>query len=278
MNAIKIMFAKVFGERNTGTNFLVKLLDANTNLINLTHSNKNDYKKRRMQQLTLWNAKELKSEQTRDFLKQRLVDAEREREFHLNFGWKHAKIQIERIENLPRFKDTLFICLIRNPWRFISALHRRPYNYLPKSKKNFEDFILSPLITNQRDGITDCFLDNPVELWNLKVNSYFNFAQKHPSNVRIVYYEEIMQDTQQFLDNLSSFCCLKNNIIIPQESTKNDKKTFEDYKQEVLNYSPLKVLGDKPTELISDRLDHTVFAKTIYSKMTSFMNLLPQEM
>ena len=182
------MFVKVYGERNTGTHFLSKLLKINTDLAEL-RARKVTEKKTELKTLLSSFSSIEQSPVMRRLIRERLIDAQRDRQFEENFGWKHAAVDTRRVEMNPQFNQTLFICLIRNPWRFISALHRRPYNYLPEVADSLKDFIVSPLIANSRDGLKNVFQPNPVELWNQKVASYLEFAGKYPENVRILYYE-----------------------------------------------------------------------------------------
>ena len=270
------MFVKVYGERNTGTHFLSKLLKINTGLVEL-RARKITEKKSELQNILSSFSSIEQSPVMRRLLKERLIDAQRERQFEENFGWKHAAVDIRRVETNPQFDQTLFICLIRNPWRFISALHRRPYNYLPEVADSLKDFIVSPLIANSRDGLKNVFQPNPVELWNQKVASYLEFAGQYPQNVRILYYESLLMDVEGFLKSLKNCCRVKRKAKIPSRSTKRslttskrDSKTFQDYKREVEQYEPSKALGFEKALLIQQRLDKNVFAKTLYASLGQY--------
>jgi hypothetical protein len=206
-------------------------------------------------------------------IKERLIDTETANSFCKNFGWKHAAISPQQMQKSSLFEDTLFICLIRNPWRFISALHRRPYHYIPAAKKELEDFIQSPLLTNARDGLEDFVLSTPVDLWNKKIASYQTFQLLYPERVKIVYYEEVITEIDSFLHLLTPFCSVNNEKSVPISSTKNDNKTFIDYKKEVELYSPIKSIGKKCTSLITQKLNKRVFKKTIYRSLPNFKGI-----
>lgn len=265
-------YIKVFGERNTGTNFLVELLDSNTNLRHLIHRDKTR-NRAELNKLVSAYPRLKKSEISRKIILERITDAKREKDFLNNFGWKHAAINSDKMEKSDLFQDTLFLCLIRNPWRFISALHKRPYNYLPKAKKELRSFIQSPLITTTRDGLEESLLNTPVDLWNKKVASYQHFQRVHPERVMILYYEEIMNDIDHFLLELKPFCKVSKQTKIPISSTKKDKKTFNDYRREVQLYSPLESIGAKCTKLITKKLDKRIFNQTIYKKLSNFKDI-----
>lgn len=111
-------YIKVFGERNTGTNFTNELIRRNIEGIELLeHGNNNRVEEIYKQFPQDWS-----------LLRERLIDRERGIEFERNFGWKHAFITQEMLMKSPRHHETLFVILIRNPFRFLYSLHRRPYN------------------------------------------------------------------------------------------------------------------------------------------------------
>ena len=261
------MNIKVFGERNTGTNFLCKLLLDNTNLNCLVHgSNKHlkDLKNELIQQhFTKTFLNKHLHKQLSSLIEEQLIDKQRSLEFDSNFGWKHAKINPDRIKECPLYEKTIFICLIRNPWRFITALHKKPYNLFPNTKSSLVEFINLSFLPNKRDGIKDIFLINPVDFWNIKVNSYFHFKDVS-SKVFIVYYEQLVKDPKIVLDLISPYCNVSKELKIPLKSTKGDDKTYEQYKNETIKYNPKEELGKQIYNLIYEKIDKDLLKKTIY--------------
>lgn len=273
------MFIKVFGERNTGTHFLIQLLRDNTNAELLIHE---DGPRQRSREnfnkiLTCYPHFAEKNQALRSLIIERFIDSDRERDFAENYGWKHAAVNAEELKRNPKFHNTLFVCLIRNPWRFISALHRRPYNIFPAPKTSLEEFIQSPLLANARDNLIEPYISSPVELWNKKVASYIDLKDTCPTNVVIAYYEEIICDIPAFLSSLRFFCKTKAEPVIPTRSTKRDtktltrdNKTFSDYKAEVERYSPQHALGVKACNLITERINTNIFEQTIYKQYSQY--------
>lgn len=254
---------KVFGERNTGTNFLNQLIAKNTDLSVLQHE-KNAVTVQRLEQLYenhhyLANA----SPQLRNMILARLIDQQRKEEFSQNFGWKHARVEADHLLTSPRFNTTLFIFLVRNPWRFISALHKRPYNLFPSPKGSLSDFVDSSFIANERDLFPCNFVQNPVDFWNIKVSSYFD-AHKSINNSFVCYYESIMKSPEQFLHLLEPYCRVSECISVPNRSTKGDRKTFSDYQREAELYDPRAELGDSIYHKILDKIDQNVLSQTPY--------------
>ena len=261
------MNIKVFGERNTGTNFLCKLLRDNTNLNFLAHRSAvplKDLKNELIQKhFTKTFLNKHLHKQLSCLIEDRLIDKLRSLEFDSTFGWKHAKINPYRIKECPLYEKTIFICLIRNPWRFTSALHKKPYNLFPSTKTSLEEFIKLSFLPNERDGIEDVFLINPVDFWNIKVSSYFHFKDVS-SNVFIVYYEQLVKDPKFVLDLVSPYCNVSKELKIPMKSTKGDNKTYKQYKNETIKYKPKEELGNNVYNLIYERIDKDLLKKTIY--------------
>ncbi len=294
MTNTKFKYFKVFGERNTGTNFLTSLILNNTNLLSRPALRDKEKKEKERTKIKLEVEKIIKILSLEEFfyeedsfyfrffknylkkkqtiyklIKEKARDQRESR--RSNFGWKHSAIDCEEISKNKDFDRTLFICIVRNPWRFISGLYRRPYNIIQKKPSSIKEFIISPIYINQRDNLKVAILDNPVDLWNLKVSSYFKFKDLYPNNVKLIFYEDLIQDTYT-LWNLLDQDIIKDfdNINIPSASTKGDKTTYSDYKKEVENYDPYKSLGKEITHLIKERINTEVFIKTPYIKMIEF--------
>jgi hypothetical protein len=265
------MYCKIFGERNTGTNFLTKIIRLNTDLQHIDSSSirrssqkKDAIIRNCIQKNLIPVSAPIINQYLAPLVLDRFIDEQREDEFAITFGWKHARILKDKIMQSQRYSDTLFICLIRNPWRFISALHKRPYNLFPKVKCTLEEFIAMPCLANQRDGLEDLLVINPVDFWNQKVSSYFSFADES-NQVLIIYYEELVCDPESFLNKLRTFCKVSDKMTIPSNSTKGDPRSFDDYRQEALHYDARKTLGNLAYTMILERLDHKVLEKTIYN-------------
>ena len=259
----QISFVKVFGERNTGTNFLESLIKENTNLSVLKHGG-NEIPKNRLD--LIWKSIPFPQKQSpmlRRLILDRLIDQQRKDEYCLNFGWKHSLVDINHLKISPRFNATLFVFLVRNPWRFLSALHKRPYNLFPRVNVDMLDFVDSSFLANERDRLPCNFVQSPVEFWNLKVESYFN-ANSNIVNSLICYYEQIMQSPECFLKSLSEYCNISEHLSIPMKSTKGDEKTFDDYQKETAKYDPLSELGETLYLKILGKLNKETLQKTPY--------------
>ena len=258
-----LRYVKVFGERNTGTNFLNQLIRKNSNFNVLEHqSNQSSLNKLNLV-LPELKTKQY-SESLRRLILDRLIDQQRKDEFNLNYGWKHSMVHMPELSYSARFENTLFIFLIRNPWRFVSALHKRPYNLNPRPRGDLLHFIDSTFIANERDGFKRAIVFNPVDLWNLKVESYYQCHGTLKSSL-ICFYENVVQSPQCFLESLRPFGLINQDIALPIESTKKEEKSFYDYQNEAFIYNPREELGDEVYLKILGKLDKDTLQKTIYS-------------
>ena len=259
---------KVFGERNTGTNFLQSFLRLNTSLKVLKGGDggRDDIKK---QFKNFISKHDIKDPFAHKLVMESLLDQESTKRSQTNFGWKHAFVCPKMLSKVSGFDDVCFVFIIRNPWRFISSLHQKPYNLLPKPTADLSHFIRSPIYVNQRDRLSSRLINNPVELWNLKVRSYFEFSLAYPKQSLIVYYEDLVLSPDRFADHLRNYCAVKEKIIVPNDSSKKhrgDTKTFAEFCEEVRCYNPRKVLGESIFSLIAAQLDQDLIAQTPYQE------------
>ena len=263
-----LRYVKIFGERNTGTHFLTQLVDINTSLKPLKNQSKNVIRPGLKKILASYKESGSKNAATSGLLNSiilnRLLDEQRRNEQDKNFGWKHALVEPQSILNTKRHNNTLFVFLIRNPWRFISALHKRPYNLIPKPSKDIRTFINSSFLANERDNLPSLVIENPVDLWNQKVKSYFKCSTKINNSI-ICYYEEIVESPQEFIKKLAPFCRINDSTEIPIKSTKSDSRSFHDYQREALTYNPKQALGNEIYQEILQKLDHKILHRTIYT-------------
>ena len=259
---------KVFGERNTGTNFLNSFLRLNTSL-KVLKGGDGDREEIKKQLRDFVEKHDITDLLAKKLLMESLLDQASLKRRHRNFGWKHAKVSSKVLSKVPGFEHVCFIFIVRNPWRFVSSLHQKPYNLMPSPAPDISQFIKSPIYANQRDQLGSRLVQSPVDLWNHKVRSYFEFNAAHPRQSLMVYYENLVISPDAFAGQLKKFCAVNEEITVPQDSSKKhrgDTKTYAEFCQEILSYQPRKVLGDDIFYLIANRLDQEILAKTPYIK------------
>jgi hypothetical protein len=206
----KFKYIKIYGERNTGTNYLSELIQANIKMNELKGGIKHSFF--------------FKKNETRRDLYFKLF-------FHYNLGWKHSKINMAQIIKTTRFKNTLFITLTKNPYSFLLSLHKRPYHQSNKVI-SFSDFIRSEWKLTDRDNLGLNFINNPVELWNIKNLSYLDLLSKFESQVICLSYETLIENPILILDLIDTKLerTRQNEYVNIINSTKNDNKDYNSYR------------------------------------------------
>jgi hypothetical protein len=241
-----IRYVKVFGERNTGTTFLNKLIELNARgVVMLTHDDNDEVRAGRMRY----------SPGVRRVVANRIADELRRREFPENFGWKHAVIAPDYLARSPRFPETLFVCIVRDPYYWAGAIFRQSYNFYIPPPKVRETFLTERVFPNMRDNVDRGFLDSPIDYWNLKVGSYLACAGL--PNLRIVRYEDVIADPRGFVAALAGLgLTVRDDVaLVERAAKKKDVATFEDYVAKARAFDPHAVFSRAEIEAINAALD-----------------------
>lgn len=229
---------KVFGERNTGTNWVEKVISTGTNAKIVSHAG-----------ILKRNVTDADRAYIASFAPPLRVAAREKVNDHIFlteaaalFGWKHGAVQHGRLAAEPGFSTTGFILLTKHPVWFLSSLHRRPYHALTEVPAEFSEFVATPWRTLARDYVREVELPSPALLWNHKVRSYLEFAER-TENALVVRYEDILADYEAFLVKVREKFGLAEGGTAGKRvdaSSKRDDLSFGDYQK--------KYLGAKPSE------------------------------
>ena len=240
---MKYKYVKIFGERNTGTNYLSKLIISNFQVQELRGT------------VPKWPL--MKSEYARD-LYFRLTHK-------YNFGWKYSIVNEDILKSNKKYKDTLFLFLVKNPYSFLLSLHRRPYHNEDFNNLRFGEFINTKWQARSRDSYLNKNFNNPVELWNTKNHSYYNFYRKNTSNSLLIKYEDLLANNEVILDEISMFLEKRDvDYKYVNESTKGDESKYEDYKDYYLKEKWRDKLDKEHFILINNKLDSNLAEKLKY--------------
>jgi hypothetical protein len=99
-------------------------------------------------------------------------------------AWKHAA---PIYEDDYRREGVNVLFMVRNPYSWILALHRRPYHDLAQRHVGFDIFLRRVWHALGRDGV-EPFLRTPLMLWNRKLAAYTRFAHMaHGQNLRTAF-------------------------------------------------------------------------------------------
>jgi hypothetical protein len=244
------VYAKIYGERNTGTNFVTELLRKNFAVHCLQSYN-------RIHEYAAPMAKNL-PEEPAGGLRDALLDLECQRTMYADFGWKHGAPPRDLIASAPHAKQTLFICIAKHPVAWLRSLANRPYNLSDNLPKSFSRFIRQDWTPNRRDNLPGRATINVVDLWNAKNAAYLDLASV-AERCLVLAYEEILRDPAAFLSSVGSHLITRGNEIIwSLPSTKGDKMTFEQYREKYNESSICESTSARDLEYIRDRVDENV--------------------
>ena len=233
---------KIYGERNTGTNYLTKLVENNFKV---------DILKGKISDHSIFMYREWTKDLYFSLTKNK------------NYGWKHSMISREF---LKFYRDNVVIITIsKNPYSFLLSLFKRSYHYIGDKPHTFSEFIRSEWKLVKRDNICNKnSLANPIELWNIKNKSYISHLSNFDNSI-LLKYEDLLDNPSKVFNDISILLNqpLKNDFSNYENSTKGDNKNSDDYRKYYLNEEWRKEMIVKDIQYINRYLDHDV---------TSFFN------
>ena len=238
---------KIYGERNTGTNYLTKLIENNfdVKILKGTISKGSIFTFREWTKDLFFNLTKSK-----------------------NLGWKHSVVDVNLVLNHKH--KPVIITLTKNPYSFLLSLYKRPYHYKRNKPNTFITFLKEKWELTERDNYNLESLDSPIDLWNIKNQSYIDLSNTYSNNL-ILTYEELLESPNNIIFSISDRLDipLKDKFKNYDNSTKNDNKDFNDYQDYYLNELWRKELDNDEINLINSKLDLNVlshFGYEIYRK------------
>lgn len=209
---------KLYGERNTNTNYLSQLIRLNL------------------------DAGELRGVVPAEVmsLQSRLPGDEWLRDLYFaltydrNLGWKHSRAEPAKlIARCTAFTDNdlVFVTTTKNPYSWLWSLFRRPYHQQGEPSPDFVTFLTTPWRTVCRDR-TAPLLPSPVELWNIKNASYLQLPVDRTLHTTT---EGLIADAAGVIDEIAARFAipkLAEGFTDFDASTKDpakDKRYYQDY-------------------------------------------------
>lgn len=172
---------KIYGERNSGTNYLQQLLARNLRVRQLRGTTPD-----------LVDAPFLGAEWVRD-LYFRLS-------FPRNLGWKHTLVPgPEGFRGTVADAGVVFVCLTKNPYSWLLSLHRTPHHAKTRHA-SLREFLTHPWPTLGRENSPPAFA-SPMALWNAKTAAYVRLADER--GAVLLGYEELVADPLAVVDRLA---------------------------------------------------------------------------
>ena len=244
-------FIKVYGERNTGTNYIGELI-----ALNLLAS-----------QVPAIIPPGVRR------VHQALPGREWVRDLYFactyrwNLGWKHGVAKPGAPRRHGAKGPLLFVTVTRNPYAWLLSLHRRPYHPTHPQGLDFETFLQTTWRTVGRDNMGGTTLPSPIELWNAKNRSYLALDSRNTLNTTA---EGILADPKAFVDRIADgFGVGRSNGYFRnhEASTKERGKRFGDYRDYYLNERWRGDLTEGAVATINRSLDRELLDHYGYSRL-----------
>lgn len=182
------------------------------------------------------------------------------------FGWKHALVDPARpgFERRAVHDKVGFVCLVKHPAAWLLSLHRRPYDHFWGPPGDLATFAASPWYTVGREQAPRSY-PNPISLWNAKAAGYLALAARLPAMV--MRYEDLVVDPAARIDDIAARFGLRRRSAEfrnDEESTKRDATKFEEYRR---YYGEERWRAKLPREVatvIAKQIDPQLLAKLGY--------------
>ena len=249
---------KVFGERNSGTQFTTQLIRKNYHcevVPGTLHEATKGYRDEIEERVD----KSISDPASRLWAVQALMDDYFAGNLWLTLGWKHAAPDVQTIAALPDLDNHIFVTITKNPYAWVLSMYRRPYEYLGLTqKKTLDEFIAEPWLTVRREN-APAIIQSPVELWSIKASAYQQLTGI--CDVLHVRYEDVISEPGEFLNRLSRKLVKRNpefNLDIQGTKAGNEHRGLEYYQDYYLNERWRDLLNDEQIRAINQYLNPVV--------------------
>lgn len=245
---------KLYGERNTGTNYLEKLIRRNLDLELLSGVEPG------------WVMFLHRCYRRHELIRDLYFNLF----FRSHLAWKHSFADPDRLEQVGcRKREVLFVTTTKNPYSWLLSLHRKPYLQHMPENPDFLAFLRRPWHAVGRDGDLRLYR-SPVDLWNRKNASYARLAEALPTVQ--VRYEDLVCDPAEVVASIRrvSGCTDPGDTFENvTTSTKDNRKDYDFYRDYYLNDRWRDSLSMESIEEINSRLDPSVAGHYGYEFLTA---------
>jgi len=251
---------KVFGERNTGTRAVMKMLRALEGVSIATPTIPTPDL-----DMLLARAEETLTDFHLELFRDALEDIRRSR-FGAISDWKHAAPQID---DSYAAKSASVLFLVRDPYSWMVSFYRNPYHSRAPKPDTIEGMLRQPWLALERDHVERVLL-SPMMLWNAKLRAYRDFANAAPVPSAVLYFEDFVRAPVPALKKaLSRFDISADGLAEIEETTKEtgmNRATRMAYYQ---NEDWKKELTPEAVQLINTYVDWDVATSFGYKLRTA---------
>ncbi|MEK6204140.1 MAG: sulfotransferase [Amylibacter sp.] len=216
-------FVKVFGERNTGTRAIIRMLSAQPEVrmqpvgeVGALNLPENSDLRAKIDATYKGNWRKIYHDAVRDNEQAQACPTK---------AWKHAR---PVWDDAYRHKQAHVIFCVRNPYSWALSLFRRPYHQKGPTSKQMRDFVVQPWLTVSRDNMP-AVLNSPIELWTGKVAAYRKFMEQADIPVKAIRFEGFVASPDVELRRiLAELGVPFGDILRIPASTKKPSRTLEE--------------------------------------------------
>lgn len=232
-------YVKIYGERNTGTNYLEKLIQLNTsaNLLSGIAFNRKLNK-------SFYFIERLGFVMFTEFLRNLYFMCS------IRNSWKHKEL----VDTEKLYKDVFYVVVVKNPYTFLLSLYKKSYHIKKAHSVSFLEFLKSPIKALKREG--EGYYLNPIELWKRKTKN-LRFLQENNNNIIVVRYEDLLANPEKEILKIckNGNLQLKDKFVNYSKSTKNKSLDFNFYKNKYLSEEWKKDFKQDELKFIKEQLD-----------------------
>lgn len=209
---------KVFGERNTNTNYFSKLIELNLEAEEICGV------------VPDW----VRGFQARLPGNELLRDGYFFLTYRTNLGWKHSRIpEPHLLKKNPLINEGVaLVTFTKNPYSWLWSLYKRPYHGYAVGC--FEEFVEREWALTFRDNCEKRKL-NPVQIWNVKNRSYLHVREFGGLNLNSESLFVSGGDVVDMVARHFGFSKKNGSFINYTKSTKDPSKDTEFYKDYYIN-------------------------------------------
>jgi hypothetical protein len=244
-----ILYLKIFGERNTGSNYLHQVCTRNFLVVLL----RGDVQE-------IWGlGRRIAGQMGNEFLvRQTLHDLEIRRILRSDFGWKHAAPDLDVINASEIAKYTRFVVLTKHPYSWLKSLHRNPYSFRTPDP-DFSRFIRSDFPLNGSDGLAGVKGCSPPALLRHKILAYRRLLQSANDAIHLKY-EDLIQDFDAAMRRLQPRMFRKTASFVNFErDVKGQNRQLTDFQRQYSLGSVKEGIRDADIDFIRAELGEDVF-------------------
>ena len=255
---------KIYGERNTGTNYLESLLAINLEVRLLPG----------VVPPSVYRGANIATRIGRRLAGrpgsgESLNDLWFRYSFAKNLGWKHRLASPESLAAHALADRVTFVTLTKNPYSWLLSLFDRPYNPggQPPSD-DFDQFLRTRWWSFRRDGGPRWY-DSPIALWNAKNRAYMSLAEAR--GARTLSYEQLVADPELIIGQIATAAAASTTARFFTNITASTKggghREFSDYRDYYLNERWQTRLSPSAVITINATVDHDVMRYFSYEQV-----------